>query len=55
MFGVLPYLDAHLRDYLRDLRLLAGQDSGSDDKAGVDGVVDWFEARFRAMTRRIAR
>ncbi len=49
MADVLPYLNARLDDYLRDLRLLAGQDSGSDDKSGVDQVVDWFEARFRAL------
>ncbi len=55
MVDVLPYLNAHLDDYLRDLRLLAGLDSGSDDKAGVDAVVDWFEARFRAMGCEVER
>ncbi len=46
---VTQYLDAHLDDYMADLRLLAGIDSGSDDKAGVDGVVDWLETRFRGI------
>ena len=39
-------LEASLDQYLDDLRHLAGIDSGTDDKAGVDRVQDWFAARF---------
>lgn len=42
---VVSYLDAHVDDYLADLRFLAGIDSGSNDKAGVDRVVDWVERK----------
>ena len=52
---VFPYLEKHLDDYLADLRLLSGIDSGSDDKAGVDRVVDWLEERFRFLGCEVVR
>jgi glutamate carboxypeptidase len=44
---IVAYLEAHLDDYLADLRLLAGIDSGTDDKAGVDAVQSWLETGLR--------
>ena len=40
------YLATHLPRYLDDLRTLVGIDSGSDDKGGVDSVVDWLTTRL---------
>lgn len=45
---IVAYLEAHLDDYLADLRHLAGIDSGSYDKDGVDQVQAWLE---QALTR----
>lgn len=45
---IVTFLEAHLDEYLDDLRVLSGIDSGTDDKAGVDEVQRWFEERFRA-------
>lgn len=44
---IVSYLEAHQENYLRDLRLLAGIDSGTANKAGVDAVQAWFEAGLR--------
>jgi glutamate carboxypeptidase len=52
---LLDLLDANLERYLGDLRLLAGIDSGSDDKAGVDAVIDWLEQRLTATGYEIER
>lgn len=46
---IVDYLNAHLDDYVKDLRHLASIDSGTYDKAGVDAVQTWFEERFRAI------
>ncbi len=43
------YLATHLSRYLDDLRTLVSIDSGSDDKAGVDTVVDWLTARLSTL------
>lgn len=43
------YLATQLPAYLADLRALVSLDSGSDDKAGVDRVVDWLLARLTAL------
>lgn len=45
---IVSYLEQHLDDYLADLRHLAGIDSGTDDKVGVDAVQSWLEANLRA-------
>jgi glutamate carboxypeptidase len=45
---VVSYLESHLDDYLADLRYLAGIDSQTVDKAGVDEVQAWLEQQFRA-------
>jgi len=45
----LVLLQSRLDAYLDELRLLAGIDSGSGDKVGVNRVVDWLEQRFRAL------
>jgi len=52
---LIDLLEANLDRYLADLRLLAGIDSGSDDKAGVDAVVDWLEQRLIATGYQIER
>jgi len=49
MNDLLTYLEAQLPPYLDDLRTLVGIDSGSDDKAGVDTVVDWLLARLTTL------
>lgn len=43
------YLEAHRDRYLEDLRVLVGQDSGSFDKAGVDAVQSWLQARLASL------
>ena len=43
------WLESQLGKYIEDLRYLAGIDSGSYDKAGVDQVQDWFEAQLRDL------
>jgi glutamate carboxypeptidase len=45
---IVSYLEDHLPAYLDDLRYLAGIDSGSYEKAGVDRVQDWFQEQFTA-------
>jgi glutamate carboxypeptidase len=52
---IVGYLEAHFDAYLADLRYLSGIDSGTDDKAGVDRVQDWFAARFRALSYEVER
>jgi glutamate carboxypeptidase len=44
---IVSYLDQHLDQYLDDLRHLAGIDSGTDDKSGVDAVQAWLEGNLR--------
>jgi glutamate carboxypeptidase len=46
---IITYLDRHLDDYIADVRHLSAMDSGTDDKAGVDAVQDWFQERFQEM------
>ena len=46
---IVSELEAWVDQYVGDLRLLAGIDSGSYDKAGVDRVQDWFGERFREL------
>jgi len=53
--GLVEYLTGNLDRYLADLRVLAGIDSGSDDKQGVDAVVDWLQRRLAADGFRIER
>src|SRR3954468_23080752 len=43
---MLDYLDAHLDEYIADLRHLSGIDSGSDDKPGIDAVQEWLATRL---------
>src|SRR5688572_1546181 len=43
---IITYHDRHLDDYISDLRHLSAIDSGTDDKAGVDAVQDWFQTRL---------
>lgn len=43
---ITTYLDQHLDAYIANLRYLSAIDSGTDDKAGVDAVQDWFQQRF---------
>lgn len=52
-------LQAYLADqqahYLADLHTLVSIDSGSDDKPGVDAVVDWLSARLSGLGFTIER
>ena len=43
------FLKNRLHNYLDDLRTLAGIDSGSEHKAGVDAVNDWLTARLAVL------
>jgi glutamate carboxypeptidase len=52
---VVPILSERVDEYLTDLQALAAIDSGSDDKAGVDRVVDWLEQRFQRLGFTIER
>jgi len=49
------YLETQLPRYLDDLRTLVSIDSGSDNKPGVDAVVDWLITRLSALGFRIER
>ena len=46
---ILTYLRQHLDEYVADLCHLSGIDSGTDDKAGVDAIQDWLQARLQAL------
>src|ERR671918_2542646 len=46
---IVTYLQQHLDEYVADLRFLSAIDSGTDDKAGVDAVQDWFQERLAAL------
>lgn len=43
---IVDYLEQHLDQYLTDLTYLAGIDSGTHDKAGVDQVQTWLQQRL---------
>src|SRR5688500_11220446 len=43
---IVTHLETRLGDYIADLRHLSAIDSGTDDKAGVDAVQDWFQERL---------
>ena len=49
------WLEAALDDYMEDLAALVGRDCGTSYKAGVDGVVDWLEARLTEMGAEVER
>lgn len=46
---IVSFLEAELDHYLEDLRHLAGIDSGTYNKQGVDEVLTWFEVNFRTQ------
>jgi glutamate carboxypeptidase len=46
---IVSYLESALDQYLTDLRELAGTDSGTDNKTGVDAVQTLFEEQFQAL------
>jgi glutamate carboxypeptidase len=46
---IVSFLENRLDAYLDDLRTLVGIDSGSYDKAGVDAVNAWIEARLAKL------
>jgi glutamate carboxypeptidase len=46
---IVTYLNHHVDEYMADLRHLASIDSGTNDKAGVDAVQDWFQERLRQL------
>lgn len=52
---IVDYLSTTLDDYLSDLRYLAGIDSGTYNKGGVDAVQSWFEAAYRKLGFETAR
>jgi glutamate carboxypeptidase len=43
---ITSWLESQLGAYIDDLRYLAGIDSGSYDKAGIDQMQDWFEEQL---------
>jgi glutamate carboxypeptidase len=43
---ITSWLESQLGSYIDDLRYLAGIDSGSYDKAGIDQVQDWFQQQL---------
>ncbi|HET7037119.1 MAG TPA: M20/M25/M40 family metallo-hydrolase [Thermomicrobiaceae bacterium] len=47
--SLIRYLEANRDRYLEELRALVGQDSGSFDKAGVDAVQSWLQARLAGL------
>ena len=51
---IVAYLNDHLEQYLEDLATLVNQDSGSDDKAGVDVVTRWLGERLQRLGFAIA-
>jgi len=55
MKQILAYLAAQQAHYLHDLRTLVNIDSGSDDKPGVDAVVDWLIGRLSTLGFTIER
>ena len=52
---IVTYLQHHLEEYVADLRHLSAIDSGTDDKAGVDAVQDWFMERLHGLGFTIER
>jgi glutamate carboxypeptidase len=52
---IITYLETHLDDYIADLRHLSAIDSGTDDKAGVDAVQDWFQEQLTDLGFTIER
>ena len=52
---IIGYLEAHLDEYVADLRHLSGIDSGTDDKAGVDRVQAWFAQRLGQLGYAVER
>jgi len=46
---LVAWLNAHLDDYLRDLKTLVALDSYSPDREDVNHVVDWLDQRLRSM------
>ncbi len=49
------FLQAHLNQYLDDLRTLTAIDSGRDHKAGGDAINDWLTARLTKLGCHIER
>lgn len=52
---MVAYLTEQLPTYLCDLEALVNQDSGSDDKAGVDAVNAWLQRRLEALGFTVTR
>src|SRR4030065_2539640 len=52
---IVVFLDERLDNYLDDLRQLAGTDSGSTDKEGVDAINDWLEGRLGTLGLTVER
>lgn len=47
--AIVENLQRRRDEYVHELSHLAGIDSGTDDKQGVDAVQSWFEQRFNAL------
>jgi len=52
---IVLFLEERLANYLDDLRLLAGIDSGSTDKEGVNAINDWLEGRLGTLGLTVER
>ena len=46
---LVEYLSAQQEHYLADLRVLTAMEAGTLNKAGVDAVQDWLQARLEAL------
>lgn len=49
------WLEERREAYLKDLATLVNRDCGTSYKAGVDGVIDWVEARMKALGATVER
>jgi glutamate carboxypeptidase len=47
--ALVSFLESRLDDYLADLRVLVGIDSGTRDKAGVERINAWLEERLARL------
>ncbi|MDI3341142.1 MAG: hypothetical protein QJR03_11495 [Sphaerobacter sp.] len=52
---IVACLAGRLPAYLRDLEELVNQDSGSDDKDGVDRVNAWLQRRLESLGFTVTR
>ena len=52
---IMSWLESQVGQYIDDLRYLAGIDSGSYDKTGIDQVQDWFQQQLEHLGFNVQR